>query len=186
MTCFAQEQKEQRITIDAYIGSSKVRKVIKLLDEIPEALINIHTSSIGPLGLRFEYKLDDRMAIGINTNILKSSASTSYFDKTDNRDYFLKLSVIRLRVMPTFTYHFMKHKIFDPYFQFGLGYSYHRLKFETDSPKYKSKTFDFELSPAAVRVEGGCRIFPWKNFGFTIGIGAGGGPVVIYGLAGRF
>lgn len=178
--------------IDAYYGwpngyTSLFRGIVS---EDPE-VDNVRIRSLGPLGLKLEYVLSERIGIGLHVNYANSSisATTSELDSAGNYvEYDYKLSVPRFRIMPTFNVHFGDADDFDPYFSLGVGYKSANLIFKSDDPSLENEeeSYNVNMTPLAFRLEFGARYFFTDNFGVHSAIGISGGALAVFGVSAKF
>lgn len=145
---------------------------------------DIKTSAFGPVSLKYEYMVSDRIGLGVEFNY--ANASVSYTDQgQDGNTYDYKLSVPRFRALPKFNVHFGNSDVLDFYASLAGGYSSFEIKEETNDPNYDTENLDLTLSNFAFRVAFGTRVFVSDSFGFGAEIGFGGGALLAAGLTYR-
>jgi hypothetical protein len=155
---------------------------------------NLDIKGFGPIGLRAEYLVADKIGIGVLFNYTSTSVSyienSTFIDTNGNSvtspfDYTLKLS--RLRILPRFAFHFGNSDKFDGYFGVAAGYFSSKLTYETNDPNASADDFNWNnLTPFAMRLDVGGNYFFTENIGLNFEIGLGGGPIVNAGLAIKF
>lgn len=155
---------------------------------------DLKISGFGPIGLRAEYMVADKIGIGVLVNYTSTSISylegSTYIDTngnvaTTNYDYKLKLT--RFRVLPRFGFHFGNSDNFDGYFGVAAGYYSAKLTFESTDPSANAADWSFQnLTPFAMRIDVGGNYYFTDNIGANFEIGFGGGPIVNLGLAVKF
>lgn len=155
---------------------------------------DIKTGTMGPIALKYEYMVADRIGVGIILNYANSSvkytevveefnAATQLYE---TKEYEYKLSVPRYRAMPKFSFHFGNSDVFDGYTSVSVGYGGYSFKYTTDDPNYSDENFDMNIAPIAFRMAIGGRIFFTENIGALMEFGVGGGGLLEFGLAAKF
>jgi len=189
----AQAIGEGKIIVDGYYGFGN------LYNAIFEALAsssgsNITNKFMGPLGVRGEYLISDKVGFGLDLGY--SSASMNY-DETitsynpdingnqiDTYDYSIKTS--KIGAMVTFNYHFVESDKFDAYFVTGLGYGNRTTTFTSTNKDYIVPEPKSSLFPVAARIGVGMRYFFTENIGANLGLGLGQGGLVNIGITAKF
>ena len=192
----AQAIGEGKIIVDGYYGFGN------LYNAIFEALAsssgsNITNKFMGPLGVRGEYLISDKVGFGLDLGY--SSASMNYNEtitsynpdingnqiaSTDTYDYSIKTS--KIGAMVTFNYHFVESDKFDAYFVTGLGYGNRTTTYTSTNKDYIVPSSTSSLFPVAARIGVGMRYFFTENIGANLGLGLGQGGLVNIGITAKF
>jgi len=192
----AQAIGEGKIIVDGYYGFGN------LYNAIFEALAsssgsNITNKFMGPLGVRGEYLISDKVGFGLDLGY--SSASMNYDEtitsynpdingnqiaSTDTYDYSIKTS--KIGAMVTFNYHFVESDKFDAYFVTGLGYGNRTTTYASTYANYIEPVSTNSLFPVAARIGVGMRYFFSENIGANLGLGLGQGGLVNIGITAKF
>ena len=155
-----------------------------------ETSTDIKTGTMGPIAIKYEYMVADKIGVGGIFNYANSSVK--YNDQVFNSTtgvydlYNYKLSVPRFRVMAKFSFHYGNSDMFDGYTSIGVGYGGHSFKYTTNDPNYTSDSFDLNIAPIAFRVATGGRIYFSDNIGALLEFGIGGGGLLEFGLTAKF
>ena len=89
---------------------------------------DIQQSSFGPLHLKFEYGLTDKLGIGASFSFTSASITEEVWDYTEKISFNSFKALIRLN------YHYLDHDKVDFYTGIGMGYNRNNFKFETTNP----------------------------------------------------
>ncbi len=177
---------EGTILLDGYYGYGN------LYNAIFKAIVSNNSestfSSIGPLGIRGEYLLSDKIGLGIDIgfNSSKIQYKESDFDADMNLvKYDASLLTSKLGTMLTFNYHFINNSKFDSYFVFGLGYGSRTFTAKSDYVGYVSPTTKSTF-PVASKLGFGFRYFFTDNIGMNLALGVGQGGLVNAGITAKF
>jgi outer membrane protein W len=136
--------------------------------------------SEGPLGIRAEYLISDKVGFGIDLGM--NSTSISYSANTYDYSFITR----KIGAMVTFNYHFVESDKFDVYFVTGLGYGNRTIKITSTEPEYTEPTVDFSLVPVSVKIGVGLRYFFTEQIGVNLGLGVGQGGLVNVGISAKF
>jgi hypothetical protein len=159
---------------EAFYGGPNLWSNVLEASYISTNSIDVKPSNIGPLGLRAEYLISDRLGLGID--ILYSRNAVFWKDEdffTPGSYFSYKVSVPRIRLTPRLNFHFTSTDRFDIYGAFGAGYKNTRYILETDDPDYEDTT-ESALIPISLRIGLGARFFFTENIGVGAEIGIGG------------
>ncbi len=192
----AQAIGEGKIIVDGYYGFGN------LYNAVFEALAsssgsNITNGFMGPLGVRGEYLISDKVGFGLDLGYSSASMNynetiTSYnYDNnanpittTDTYNYSVKSS--KIGAMITFNYHFVESDKFDAYFVTGLGYGNRTTTYASSYADYIVPSSTSSLFPVAARIGVGMRYFFTENIGANLGLGLGQGGLVNFGITAKF
>lgn len=138
--------------------------------------------TMGPIGIQGEYLLSDKIGLGLC--ITYANSSVKYNELVNTTTYNYKISVPRVRVLPTFNFHFATSENLDPYFIIGIGYSSWKLKYESNDPNFTGGSLSSSV-PVAWRSAVGLRYFFTDNIGAHLEFGIGG-ALVLGGVSFKF
>lgn len=191
----AQAIEEGKVIVDGYYGFGNLyNAVFKALASSSGS--NVTTGFMGPLGVRGEYLISDKVGFGLDLGY--SSAKLTYDDVytessfdanfnyvTTSTPYTSTLSTAKVGVMVTFNYHFVESDNFDAYFMTGLGYGNRTFKETSTYSGYTPITVSSTF-PVASRIGVGMRYFFTENIGANLGLGLGQGGLVNAGISAKF
>lgn len=182
----AQAVEQGNIIIDPYYGFPNFGK--KLAEGF-ETSGDVKVGGIGPLGLRAEYMLADKIGVGIdfifNSTNLQFQADSLNSDGTVYETYDVKTSMRRIRVHARFNYHFIDNDKTDAYFGVGAGLNNRSWDIKTDFPNYDTDATSGALLPVSMRLCVGVRYYLTDNIGISGEIGIGG-PIMSLGASFKF
>lgn len=130
---------------------------------------------IGPIFVRGEYALSDRIGVGVAINY--SQHSVSYTDSYFDSNFVEKQGTVTVKTNPLsfigrLNFHFATSEKVDPYFGLGLGYRLQTVKLSSDVPELEAGegavTAGFPVTVEAVL---GLRYFINEQFGLYTEIG---------------
>jgi len=185
---------EGKILIDGYYGFPNLyTAVFKSAYANSGSEANLKFGSLGPVGLRAEYLLTDKVGLGLDLGINSSSISydqsTSVYNETtfayDAVTYNYKFSTRKVGAIVTFNYHFVENENFDAYFVFGMGYGTRSFSFESTQPGYSNPSVK-SLIPVASKIGVGMRYFFTENIGANLALGFGQGGLLNAGITAKF
>lgn len=149
--------------------------------------VDIKVSGIGPIGVRYEYLVADKIGVGVVFNYANTTVTyTETVIGTTTQTYDYKFSAPRMRAMAKFAFHYGNSDMFDGYFSVGAGYASLNITYETNNPNYTDDNIILNGIPVAFRLATGGRIFFTDNLGALFEIGLGGGGLLEFGLAAKF
>ncbi len=143
-------------------------------------------TSIGPMGIKGEYLVSQKIGIGLHVNDALSKVTGTYTDPNTNQNYTFTAKSNVLRVYPTVNIHLGNSTKFDPYFSFGLGYNHRSTSLSVSDPSGSQSVTIGTLIPVATRIEFGFRYFFTDNIGVTAFVGLPGGALVGAGICTKF
>jgi outer membrane protein W len=186
-TASAQAVEEGNILIDVYYGFPNLYgATFKRAYANSGTEENVKISSLGPIGLRGEYMVSDKIGLGLDIGFNNTKLTYTEFDSFDNKDYEYDFKTQKIGAMVTFNFHFLEsNDNLDAYFMVGAGYGNRSFTFESTDPNYSDETID-GLIPVASRVGVGMRYFFTDNIGMNLAIGFGQGGLVNGGLSLKF
>ncbi len=149
---------------------------------------NVEIKGLGPVGLRVEYLLTDKVGLGVdlgfnNTQLTFDEATTDA--EGDPVTYQYDYKTQKFGVLVTFNYHFIENDNLDFYGVIGAGYGNRSFKFASTDPNYQDEEIK-GLIPVASRIGIGLRYFFTDNIGANLGLGFGQGGILNAGLSFKF
>jgi len=149
---------------------------------------DLNYKGLGPLYLKYEYGVTDRIGLGVNiayaTNewdyryqSTDENGNTVFYNESTERDTY--------SVLARFNYHFGNSDRFDPYFGFGVGYRDANWKFNSSGPDGGSGVELKSLMPFGFEFTLGARYFFTNNIGLYAEVG-GAKSVMQGGLVAKF
>ena len=180
----AQAIEEGNIIIDAYYGFPNLYStVFKTLYESSNST-GLTLGSQGPLGIRAEYLITDKVGFGIDLGMNSSSISYSEAD-INNNIYDYKFTTRKIGAIFTFNYHFVENDKLDAYFVVGGGYGNRTFKFTSTDPNYIEESVE-SVIPISYKIGVGMRFFFTENIGANLALGLGQGGLVNAGISAKF
>jgi len=185
----AQVFEEGNVGIDVYYGFPNLyTAVFKTAYANSGTETDISIGGIGPVGIRGEYLLTDKLGIGMdlgfnNSNLTFKDVGTDSNGNPTTYDYTYKTQ--KIGAMVTLNYHFIDNDQIDFYGVFGMGYGNRSYKFESTDPSYTEASVK-SLVPVASRLGIGVRYFFTDNIGLNLGLGFGQGGVANAGISFKF
>lgn len=153
-------------------------KAAKLLT-ITANELGMKSNYFGPLLIKYEYAVSDKIGIGMSFGYTTVGVSA-----TDDSNYTYKFKYNKLTATPRVNFHLGgENEKLDPYIGFGLGYkkvSYSLTTNNPDVPQIKIPGF-----PSSFEASVGCRYIFTPNVGAFIEVGAGHGYTQ-FGLVAKF
>ena len=181
----AQALEQGNVIIDAYYGFPNLYStVFKTLYESSNST-GLTLGSQGPLGIRAEYLITDKVGFGIDLGMNSSSISYSEADINTNIIYDYKFSTRKIGAIFTFNYHFVENDKLDAYFVVGGGYGNRNFKFTSTDPNYIEESVE-SLIPISYKIGVGMRYFFTENIGANLALGLGQGGLVNVGVSAKF
>ena len=146
----------------------------------------LKTSGFGPIGLKYEYAISDKIGIGFSAGYTKSSVTlTDNLSTSGSEQYTYKYSFSKLTITPRLNFHLGgDNKKIDPYIGFGVGFKKVNYGFTTTDSNYKAANIS-GIIPMSFEASFGCRFLFSENLGGFAEIGAGHGFLQV-GLVGKF
>jgi opacity protein-like surface antigen len=170
------------ILIDTYYGFPNIGKQVFSVLASDSSTIGSRATGVGPLGIRFEYMVADKIGVGVDFNYLSNGFEYDYI--LDNTTYTATYKKTKLRVMARLNYHFVQTEQVDSYVGFGAGYKHKINTFSSTNPADFEDNLEsnFQLLPFSARICVGTRFFFTDNLGVNLELGAGGGPLLSGGI----
>ena len=164
--------------IDVFAGGPNVSKVFvggaASINEGSETL-----TGILPIGLRAEYMVTEKFGIGLE---LSYASGKRIYDYTQNDTAFtITGEHSKMRVLPTFNFHFLDNETVDLYVALGVGLK--DVSYVWSSTNNNDiDDLDFPTGKISSKLAIGTRIFFTDNIGANFAFGIGG-PLVNGGLS---
>lgn len=181
----AQAIEEGNVIIDAYYGFPNLYSTIFKAAYESSNSTGLTLGSQGPLGIRAEYLITDKVGFGIDLGMNSSSISYSEADINTNIIYDYKFSTRKIGAIFTFNYHFVENDKLDAYFVVGGGYGNRNFKFTSTDPNYIEESVE-SLIPISYKIGVGMRYFFTENIGANLALGLGQGGLVNVGVSAKF
>lgn len=140
-----------------------------------ESYSDYKVTGFGPMHVKYEYGVSDKIGIGASVNIVNFKVAWtdipySSLDSTANYEHRVKSSAYS--ILARMNIHFATQAKIDPYWGFGLGYSGRKYTYETDDPNYPEDNFSLtNLIPLGFETTIGCRFYFTDNIGAYIETG---------------
>ncbi|MCO4818179.1 MAG: outer membrane beta-barrel protein [Bacteroidetes bacterium] len=164
--------------IDVFAGGPNVSKVFvggaASINEGSETL-----TGVLPIGLRAEYMVTEKFGIGLE---LSYASGKRIYDYTQNDTAFtITGEHSKMRVLPTFNFHFLDNETVDLYVALGVGLK--DVSYVWSSTNNNDiDDLDFPTGKISSKLAIGTRIFFTDNIGANFAFGIGG-PLVNGGLS---
>ena len=181
----AQAIEEGNIIIDAYYGFPNLYSTVFKAAYESSNSTGFNLGSQGPLGIRAEYLITDKVGFGIDLGMNSSSISKSEADINTNIIYDYKFSTRKIGAIFTFNYHFVENDKLDAYFVVGGGYGNRNFKFTSTDPNYIEESVE-SLIPISYKIGVGMRYFFTENIGANLALGLGQGGLANVGVSAKF
>ncbi len=190
-TSFAQAVEEENIIIEGYYGFPNLyTATFKAAYANSGSELDLTAGGAGPLGLRVEYMVTDKIGLGLDFGF--SSSSINYNEVTtivnpttgnlDNVTYAYDFSTKKIGALVCFNYHFLDNDEFDLFSTVGIGYSNRSFDFTSTDPNYVPVSVS-RLVPVGFKAGLGMRYFFTDNIGANLQLGFGHGGLVNAGLS---
>ena len=181
----AQALEQGNVIIDAYYGFPNLYSTVFKAAYESSNSTGFNLGSQGPLGIRAEYLITDKVGFGIDLGMNSSSISYSEADINTNIIYDYKFSTRKIGAIFTFNYHFVENDKLDAYFVVGGGYGNRNFKFTSTDPNYIEESVE-SLIPISYKIGVGMRYFFTENIGANLALGLGQGSLVNVGVSAKF
>ena len=181
----AQAIEEGNVIIDAYYGFPNLYSTVFKAAYESSNSTGFNLGSQGPLGIRAEYLITDKVGFGIDLGMNSSSISKSEADINTNIIYDYKFSTRKIGAIFTFNYHFVENDKLDAYFVVGGGYGNRNFKFTSTDPNYIEESVE-SLIPISYKIGVGMRYFFTENIGANLALGLGQGGLANVGVSAKF
>jgi len=180
----AQALEQGNVIIDAYYGFPNLYSAIFKAAYESSNSTGLTLGSQGPLGIRAEYLITDKVGFGIDLGMNSSSISYSEAD-INNNIYDYKFTTRKIGAIFTFNYHFVENDKLDAYFVVGGGYGNRTFKFTSTDPNYIEESVE-SIIPISYKIGLGMRYFFTENIGANLALGLGQGGLVNAGISAKF
>jgi outer membrane protein W len=180
----AQALEQGNVIIDAYYGFPNLYSTVFEAAYESSNSTGLTLGSQGPLGIRAEYLITDKVGFGIDLGMNSSSISYSEAD-INNNIYDYKFTTRKIGAIFTFNYHFVENDKLDAYFVVGGGYGNRTFKFTSTDPNYIEESVE-SIIPISYKIGLGMRYFFTENIGANLALGLGQGGLVNAGISAKF
>ena len=142
--------------------------------------VDVSAKNFGPLFVKLEYGISDKVSMGLNINYTKYSASFKTTDPYTGTASYSSPSVIFRS-----NFHFSTSEKLDPYWGIGVGYRRYNIKYADNDPNTDDS--DVVKIPFGFTFDAGIglRYFFTPNLGAFIEAGISRSPIH-FGLVGSF
>lgn len=190
----AQAVEQGNVIAEAYYGFPNLyTSVFKGLYANSDLSENVKVGSMGPIGVRGEYLLTDKIGLGLDLGINSSTVSynetysvyNNVTEKEEDVVYDYKFKTQKVGAIITFNYHFIEADAFDMYFVAGMGYGSRSFTYTSTDPSYTLPSTK-SLIPVASRIGVGMRYFFTENIGANLALGFGQGGILNAGISAKF
>lgn len=190
----AQVVEQGKVIVDAYYGFPNLyTAVFKAAYANSGSELNVKASGIGPLGVRGEYLVTDKIGVGLDIGFSSSKLTYQedgqvYNSTTGNYDaitYDYNLKTSKIGVIATFNYHFLDNDKFDFYAVTGIGYSNRKFTFDSTDPDYVPASIK-SIIPIGSKIGIGARYFFTDNIGAQAQLCVGQGGIANIGITAKF
>ena len=182
----AQALEQGNLIIDAYYGFPNLYSAIFKAAYESSNSTGLTLGSQGPLGIRAEYLITDKVGFGIDLGMNSSSISYSEADTNNsNIIYDYKFKTSKIGAIFTVNYHFVENDKLDAYFVVGGGYGNRTFKFTSTDPNYIEESVE-SIIPISYKIGLGMRYFFTENIGANLALGLGQGGLVNAGISAKF
>lgn len=140
---------------------------------IGKAIFNVYdiytdfkVTGIGPMHLKYEYGVSDKIGMGLSVNLVTSKVSwmePGYYN--DSISYEHRIKSTAYSILARMNIHFATQAKIDPYWGFGLGYSGRKWTYSTDDPNDLNAVSLKNLIPLGFESTIGCRFYFTDNIG---------------------
>ena len=203
LSASAQALSQGSIVADVYYGFPNLYKSILTTNYDSDANQDFSIGGYGPIGLRGEYLVSDKLGVGVDFMINSTSVSYNYmgylnngFDESGNIDYIYddngqltetmfedKIVTTKIGFMATLNYHIINSDRVDLCFTAGAGYKNRNWSISSTDLTSSTESVSSTVIPVAARIALNTRIFFTDNIGANIGVGFGQGGILTAGLS---
>lgn len=145
--------------------------------------VGYKNSSFGPMYLKYEHALTDKIGLGLNIAYTKNEAS--YTENVSGSDYKASVTRTSLSALARLNFHFANSKKFDPYFGPGIGYRTAEWTFKTENPNGSTDDKIPTFFPFGLEFTIGANYYLTDNIGLYAEAGIAKSPIQ-FGLVGKF
>ena len=177
-------------SINLYYGTNVLGAVYaRLITAVSESAVNVTSKSTGPVGLVYEYLINDDIGLGAEFGYSQTKINFNYGEANFQNNQVVNLyeysyTFTTIRAMFRANYHFLKHEKFDVYGLVSLGLRFTNIKVESNDPLLQF-SYEYRGIPVGLKPGMGFRYFFVPNFGLNIEL-ALGAPFACGGLSFKF
>lgn len=161
---------------------------------IGKAIFNVYdiytdfkVTGIGPIHVKYEYGVSDKIGMGVSVNIVSSKVSwnEAAYGYNDTKTYEHRIKSNSYNILARMNLHFATQAKLDPYWGFGLGYSGRKWTYSSDDPNDLQSIALKNLIPLGFETTVGCRFYFTDNIGAYVEAGLSK-SIVQGGLVAKF
>jgi hypothetical protein len=131
--------------------------------------LNATVSGLGPLHVKVEYGISDKIGIGLSINHVSTNFDAQYLDDIDNKNYFANYNYNSTKFNLRTNFHFSNSDKLDAYWGFGVGYGIGSVGLSTNDPDLEE--VDIDAGGLGLESTLGIRYFVTKNIGIYTEVG---------------
>jgi hypothetical protein len=151
---------------------------------------NYSFTAVGPMFLRYEYGLSEKIGMGIVLGYSMASISYNYQDWNSNYTQQVTYTQKIVWNSPTaglrFNIHFATKDKLDPYFAIGAGWSGNTLTYTDNNPRQTNTNQNISFTPFYFGLGVGLKYYFTENIGFYTEFGFDKWALLQVGLAAKF
>ncbi len=182
----AQALEQGNIVVDAYYGFPNLYTISFRALYANSGELNVKTGGLGPLGIRGEYLVTDKIGLGLD---LSYNSSYLTFDQVNGigTTYGYNYKTSKIVAMFCFNYHFLESDKWDFFATTGIGYGNRTATYASNDPSFNPDNVKLEsLIPIAAKIGVGLRYFFTDNIGLNSQLSVGDGGIFSIGISGKF
>ncbi len=148
-----------------------------------ESYEGFEVKNFGPLYIKYEHALTDKIGLGLNIAYTKNEVS--YVEKINGADYKAGIERTSLSALARINFHFATSEKFDAFFGPGIGYRTADWKFTSEAPEGSSNTSIPTFFPFGLDFTIGANYYFTDNIGLYAEAGIAKSPIQ-FGIVGKF
>jgi outer membrane protein W len=181
---FGQCIKEGTVIVDAYYGFPNLyTTVFKAAYVNNGSPSDVKVTGIGPVGLRGEYLLTNKLGLGLDLGYNSTTVTYKYSNVFNGPTYTETAKTQKIGIMATINYHFIVKEHIDFYGMYGVGYGNRTFTDKSTEPGYTSTVILKSTIPIASRLGIGLRYFFTDKIGANLALGFGQGGLINAGIS---
>ncbi|MEN9743119.1 MAG: hypothetical protein RLZZ65_924 [Bacteroidota bacterium] len=178
---YAQAVEEENMVIEAYYGFPNLyTAAFKAAYASTGSELNLLAGGTGPLGLRFEYLVTDKIGLGLDMSY--SSSYVNFSDASSGTSFDYDFTTAKTGVLACFNYHFLDNDQFDLFSTVGIGYAKRNFNFTSTDPEYVPVSVG-SIIPVGFKAGLGMRYFFTDNIGANLQVAFGPGGLMNAGVS---
>lgn len=140
-------------------------------------------NNLGPLYIKYEHAITEKIGIGIN--VAYTSNEANYIENINGSNYKSTVSRTSWSALARLNFHFVSNDKLDAYFGPGVGYRNSDWKFSTESPNGNSNISFPTFIPFGLDFTIGANYYLNDNIGVFAEAGIAKSPIQL-GIVGKF